>query len=89
MGSVEVVHCPMNASPLRAQVVFVEGMTVAGVLQQSGFLERHPELVGLPAGIFSQTVSLDTLVKPGDRVELYRPLLVNPMEKRRQRAKRA
>lgn len=90
MANVDVVYIPIDnsKSPLRAQVAFATGMTVNDVLTQSGLLVSHPELVGLPVGIFSKVVQLDTPVKAGDRVELYRPLTLDPMETRRRRAKK-
>lgn len=88
MAKIEVVYIPADQSPLRTQVTFVAGMTVANVLEQSRLLENHPELVGLPVGIFSRTVQLDTQVKSGDRIEIYRTLTLDPMETRRQRAKK-
>ncbi len=88
MLDIEVVHVPVDSPPLRAFVAFVAGMTVGNALEQSGLLRSHLELAGLPVGIFSRIVSLDTPVKPGDRVEIYRPLSLDPMEIRRQRAKK-
>lgn len=88
MANVDVVHIPADNHPLQAQVVFVSGMTVAQVLEQSGLLSKHPELCHMPVGIFSRMVSLDTPVKSGDRVEIYRPLTLDPMETRRRRAKK-
>lgn len=38
-------------------------------------------------GIFGKLRSLDWQVKAGDRIEIYRPLRVNPMEARLERAK--
>jgi putative ubiquitin-RnfH superfamily antitoxin RatB of RatAB toxin-antitoxin module len=88
MAKVEVVHVPASGEPQRVLVPFASGMCVANALEQSGMLKQFPELAGMPVGIFSKPVSLDTLVKPGDRVEIYRPLTLNPMEKRRLRAKK-
>lgn len=89
MAKIEIVYIPVGQNPLRAQVAFVTGMTVTNALEQSGLLLSHPELLGMPVGIFSKAVSLDTLIKAGDRVEIYRPLTLDPMEKRRQRAKKS
>jgi len=88
MANVELVYIPVDQSPLRVQISFVAGMTVANVLDQSGLLISYPELVGLPVGIFSRIVQLNTQVKSGDRIEIYRSLTLDPMETRRQRAKR-
>ena len=39
-------------------------------------------------GIFGRKVTLETRLADGDRVELYRPLAVDPKEARRRRARR-
>ncbi len=89
MARVEVIYSPGTGLPtLQASMPFVEGMTVADAVSQSGFLEPFPWLMDGPVGIFSRAVSFDTCVQPGDRVELYRGLQLDPMETRRQRARR-
>ncbi len=61
---------------------------VEDVIRHSGVLEAYPEidLKVNKVGIFSRTVKLDALVKDGDRIEIYRPLLADPKEIRRRRA---
>lgn len=84
----ELVFVPSNGDPVVLfSTVWLEGMTVAALVKASDLLSKYPELTHLAVGIFSQCVAWDTLVKPGDRVEFYRPLLVDPKEKRRNRAK--
>jgi putative ubiquitin-RnfH superfamily antitoxin RatB of RatAB toxin-antitoxin module len=61
-------------------------VSVLDVLKSSGFYATYPEAEGLPVGIFSKRVTLDTLVKAGDRIEVYRPLLISPKDRRRQKA---
>jgi len=39
-------------------------------------------------GIFAKKVTADRVLEEGDRLELYRPLILDPMEARRRRAKR-
>ncbi|MFN4290651.1 MAG: RnfH family protein [Permianibacter sp.] len=65
-----------------------QGATVAAVIQQSGLLERCPELdlAVNPVGIWSRPVALDQTVQAGDRVEIYRPLRLDPNATLRQRA---
>lgn len=87
MMYVDVVYVPLLEKPIQRRVAYSVGLTVAAVLEQSGLMETHPEIAQLSVGIFSTAVSLDTRVKPGDRIELYRPLLIDPKEKRRQRAR--
>lgn len=65
-----------------------EGATVEQAISASGLLERFPEIdrTAIKAGIFGSVCELDQMLKQGDRVEIYRPLLRDPKEARRQRA---
>ncbi|MBA2650942.1 MAG: RnfH family protein [Tatlockia sp.] len=87
MVQVELVYLPEEGSPLHLHLSLEPGATVIDVLEASGIFISHPEVKELPVGIFSKQVALDSLVKSGDRIEIYRALIVDPMEKRRQRAK--
>jgi len=64
------------------------GATVADALSQSKIIERFPEidLETAKVGIFGKLTRMDTVLKPRDRVEIYRPLIADPKEVRRQRA---
>lgn len=64
------------------------GSTVADAIEQSAILGRFPgfELDPGKVGIFSNKVTLDRVLDAGDRVEIYRPLIADPKEVRRQRA---
>ena len=63
------------------------GATLVEALQASGVLERHPgiELATAKVGVWGKLAALDTPLRDGDRVELYRPLMVDPKEARRLR----
>ena len=86
---VEVAYA-LPSSQLLLRVEVPEPCTVSQAIELSGIVQQFPELAHqkLEAGIFSRLVSLDTLLKSGDRVEIYRPLTVDPMQKRRLRAKK-
>ncbi len=64
------------------------GATVRDAIEQSGILERFPEidLAVNKVGIWDKVTTLDHEVADGDRVEIYRPLLADPKEVRRLRA---
>lgn len=87
MLKVELLYIAADASVLHLNLSLPFGACVADALNHSGVLKSYPELQGLPIGIFAKQVTLDTLLKPGDRIEIYRPLTFDPKEKRRQRAK--
>jgi hypothetical protein len=63
-------------------------MTVRALIDLSGCYAHHPYLEGRAVGIFSQTVEMDSVVSPGDRVEIYAPLKCDPKEARRSRVKK-
>lgn len=58
-------------------------------VKQSGILERFPEidLSSAKMGVFGRIEGPDYRLQEWDRVEIYRPLLMDPKEARRQRAK--
>ncbi|NDD58330.1 MAG: RnfH family protein [Chlamydiae bacterium] len=88
MVEVELVYVAPSNDVHRVSLTLEDGACVQDVLTQSGFLERYPEIKDLPLGIFSKRVALDVLVKDGDRIEVYRPLLIDPKDKRRVLAKK-
>ena len=64
------------------------GATAADAVRASGLLQRHPEIeLGRHRiGIYGRVVAGEAPLADGDRVEVYRPLLVEPKEARRRRA---
>ena len=65
------------------------GARVEGAIRASGILDLFPEidLATQSVGIFAEPVSLDTPLGAGDRIEIYRPLKVDPKAARRARAR--
>jgi putative ubiquitin-RnfH superfamily antitoxin RatB of RatAB toxin-antitoxin module len=85
---VEVVYAlPGGADTVR--VSLPAGATAADAVRASGLLERHPEigLRELRLGVYGKAVGPQAALGNGDRVEIYRPLAVDPKEARRQRAR--
>lgn len=65
------------------------GACLSDALTASGLLARHGLRPGeLRAGIWGKARELDAPLRESDRVEIYRPLLVDPKEARRQRYRR-
>ena len=62
--------------------------TVRDALEQSGLMSEFPEIgsASQPVGVFGGIVPLGKALRHGDRVEIYRPLNVEPKEARRQRS---
>ncbi|WP_019217871.1 RnfH family protein [Legionella tunisiensis] len=87
MVNVEIVYVAADQEVVQLKVSLQAGATVSDALKKSGILVAHPEIQTLSMGIFSKRVTMETALKPGDRLEIYRPLSLDPKEKRRQRAK--
>ena len=84
---VSVVHSAAARDLQEISLVLAPASTVAQALQLSGLLPRFPEL-GQPStvlGVWGRKASLQQTLRQGDRVEIYRPLRVDPKVARRER----
>lgn len=87
--TVEVVYADATRQ-LLTSLQIKKGTTVIDAVRLSGIPEEFPELDLEKAkmGLFSKLVNKQQILEPFDRVEIYRPLLVDPKELRRRRAGR-
>jgi putative ubiquitin-RnfH superfamily antitoxin RatB of RatAB toxin-antitoxin module len=78
------------ARQLICAVRVAPGTTVEQAIRASGVLEEFPDidLARNAIGVYGERVTLADRVRDGDRVEIYRALLADPKEARRQRARR-
>ena len=79
------------AMPERQALVQLEvapGTTLVGAIKLSGLTEKFEgfELDLNRVGIFGHKQNPEKILREGDRVEIYRPLVADPKEVRRQRA---
>lgn len=84
---IEVVYALLN----RQKIVHLdvdEGCTVQDAIGKSGLLQEFPEidLARNKVGIWNKLAKLDAVVRDQDRIEIYRPLIADPKEVRKQRA---
>jgi hypothetical protein len=87
MINIEVVYAlPEEQLLLKRSVPM--GTTVAGAIQSSGVLGKHPEidLDKNKLGIFGKLTKADAVLRDKDRIEIYRSLIADPKEIRRKRA---
>lgn len=85
--NVEVAYATPEKQIIRAVNVDA-GTTLGAAIVQSGIMMDFPdlELEEAKVGIFGKAVAMTTVLSEGDRVEIYRPLIADPKEVRRQRA---
>jgi len=82
------------AQPERQRLLSLDvpaAATVQEAIELSGIAALFPEidLNVNRVGIFSKPCKLDQILKEGDRVEIYRPLIADPKEARKKRAEKA
>ena len=92
--------CPMPES-IRVEVIYPlpqkqevfsvslpAGATVRQAIEASGVLQKYPEidLAKNKYGVFAKLAKPDSALRDRDRVEIYRPLIADPKEVRKQRA---
>lgn len=87
MINVEVCY----ALPVKQELVSVKlptGSTLVQALESSGLLQKYPDidLKKNKFGIFAKLSKPDAVLRDRDRVEIYRPLIADPKEVRKQRA---
>jgi putative ubiquitin-RnfH superfamily antitoxin RatB of RatAB toxin-antitoxin module len=84
---VEVVYA--GETHISRKLRLPAGSTALQAVEASGLAELVPAGAFDPQrlGIFARRVSPDQVLRSGDRVEIYRPLLLDPMTARRQRAR--
>jgi uncharacterized protein len=87
--SVSVAYSPRAGLVDEVPVQLAAGATLMDALCASGLLERHAiDLAVLKVGVWGEIRSLDAPLRERDRVEVYRPLLIDPKEARRLRQSR-
>ena len=84
---VEVVFATAERQRL-LEVTVPEGSTVADAIADSRIADRFPgaDFDAFEVGIWGRVVSRDQVLAEGDRVEIYRPLALDPREARRRLA---
>lgn len=65
-----------------------EDCTVEEAIKRSGILEHYPQidLTTDKTGVFGKMCKLDSSLRNKDRIEIYRKLIADPKESRRQKA---
>lgn len=82
--SVTVAYSPRAGEVDEVQLALPEGATVADALRESGMAVRH-DISELAVGVWGMLAAPSDRLRDRDRVEIYRPLLVDPKEARRLR----
>jgi len=82
-----VVYTPRTREVQEVKLLTMPPCSVLQALQQSGLLSRYPEIDNhsVLVGVWGHKAKLDQSLRDHDRVEIYRPLRVDPKVARRER----
>jgi putative ubiquitin-RnfH superfamily antitoxin RatB of RatAB toxin-antitoxin module len=85
--NIEVVYALAQRQELK-KVHLPAGGTIRDAIEASGLLQLYPEidLAKNKLGVFAKLAKPDAALRDKDRVEIYRPLIADPKEVRKQRA---
>jgi uncharacterized protein len=86
---IAVAFSPGPGAALELSLDLPEAATALDAIRASGLAERFPDVdIGTATiGVWGRPCAPDTLLHEGDRVEVYRPLTMDPNEARRLRAR--
>jgi putative ubiquitin-RnfH superfamily antitoxin RatB of RatAB toxin-antitoxin module len=87
--NVQLCYAEPDLEVLR-ELQVVEGTTLQQAIIQSGILREISaiDLTACKVGIYGKLKTPDTILRERDRIEIYRPLIADPMDSRRLRAGR-
>lgn len=98
---ISLAYAPSATQSLYLEMEVAEGTTLLQALQKSGWLQQYPDLQQWcdehaqdeqinnktwAVGVFSQKKLLSYVLQAHDQIEIYRPLTIDPMRKRKKRA---
>lgn len=66
----------------------IEAIRLSGIEAETGCVAQQDKSAHLRAGIYGKQKPQDTVLRDGDRVEIYRPLRADPKDARRRRLKK-
>jgi putative ubiquitin-RnfH superfamily antitoxin RatB of RatAB toxin-antitoxin module len=89
MINIEIVYAQTQSS-IEKSLQMPQGARIADALAQAAADQEFSgvDLTNAPVGVFGKVAPRDQVLKEGDRIEIYRPLLEEPKLARRARAGR-
>lgn len=82
---IEVVYA-LPEQQIILPMSILAGSSILDAIKQSGLFTNIPD--DLPVGVFGIQKNLSYILQDGERVEIYRPLLIDPKQARLARVKR-
>lgn len=88
MSYIEIIYAPSKSKTIIKKIAHESDLTAWHAIEISGLLETYPEIINFAIGVYKNQVAKDYILRPKDRLEIYRPLLICPKEKRKALSKK-
>lgn len=88
MLPIEIIYIGDDETVCHVCVKVPDGTDIKKTIEMSGLISHYPHVLNDSYAIFGNIVPADTKLKSGDRIEILRPLKIDPMTKRRLRAQK-
>lgn len=86
---IRIVYSPKAGQVVDLNLSVLTTDNVFDIIKKAGLIDTYPELNNsLSVGIYNQKVTLDTIPRNHDRIEIYRELVLSPTELRKLRARK-
>ena len=85
--NIEIIY-PLADEQELIELTVAQGTSIQQAIEESGILNKYPaiDLATNKVGIFSKAAKLNDVLRQGDRIEIYRPLIADPKEARKKKA---
>lgn len=86
--AIEIVHANQTLQRV-INLDLIAGSTILHAIISANFISNDIDMSNIAVGIFGKRRNLDYVLQEGDRVEIYTPLLIDPKQARKERAKKS
>jgi len=88
MNKLELVFTTPEGEVVFYEFDWQQDLSAENLLAKAKVYVLYPSLISRPIGIYGRVVEPTTILQPGDRLEIYAPLRIDPKTARRLRAKK-
>ena len=79
---IQCAFAPDAKTQLHQTIEVAVGASIRQAIERLGWFEQYPQIQDYDVGIFAHKVSWETVIQKGDRIEIYRPLAIDPIKRR-------
>ena len=89
MITVDIAFAPDSQTQLRLTLQLADDSRVIDAVNATGGQQPHPPLFSTSVGALAHKLDSQSAINTGDRIEIYRPLTIDPQNKRKLLSKKS